>query len=89
MKVIVPLKIWESKEKITIIEIDKETKKEKKVEKEITIKNYKPDISIPYIVIQYNYRDNTAIVEINNKDLNKIKDKVIEIIEDGRTNNNS
>ncbi len=75
MKVKVHVKYWETQEEV----VNPETK-----EKEVTtIKHYEPDVQgIPYTVVEYNYKENWAIIEISKEDYEKIKDKVIEVIEE-------
>ena len=75
MKVKVPVKYWETQEE----RINPQTG-EKEV---VTIKHYKPDVKgITYGVIKYDYENKVAIIEISKEDYEKIKDKVIDVIEE-------
>jgi len=75
MKVKVKLKVKE----ITFEEYNPETNK---IEKK-TVKCYEPDIAnITYKVTECDYNSLTAIIEISREDYDKIKDKVIEVIEE-------
>ena len=74
MKVKVHLRVWKTQERI----YDRNTKQYKLVE----INNYCPDIKgIAYSTVEYNIDEGWVIIEIADEDYDKIKDKVIEVIE--------
>jgi len=74
MKVIVRVRLVE----YTRI-IRKFDKKEKRIKEEKII-SLRPDINVPYVIEDIDYTNRTALVKIKKEDLDKIKDRILEII---------
>ncbi len=56
---------------------------DKKVWEERILKHFEPDVDVGYSVVEINYDEGWMIIELlRSEDLERIKDKVIEVIEE-------